>query len=75
MESQKQIIHLVFKNNDEEHYYFTTTKAMFQQFTPKELGIARQTLYNSWKTSKYENDRIILRRGKLFTTTKNNTLI
>jgi len=70
MENQKPIIHLVFKNNEEEHYYFTTTKAMFQQFTPKELGVARQTLYNSWKTTKYENELIVLRRGKLISTTK-----
>lgn len=70
MEYQRQIIHLCFKNNEDQHYYFGTTKAMFQRFTHEELGVARQTLYNQWKSDTFENDKIILRRGKLITTKK-----
>lgn len=64
---QRQVIHLYLKNED-HHHYFGSTLAMYQRFSQNDLGVARQTLYNQWKSDKFENEKIILRRGKLITT-------
>ncbi len=34
----------------------------------EDLGVAMQTLYNQWKSGNWENDKIIIRKGKLVTT-------
>jgi len=68
---QRQVVHVYFKNSDFEktqHHYFGSVLAMYQRFTPEQLGVAMQTLYNQWKSGEWENDKIILRKGKLITT-------
>ena len=48
------------------HHYFGSLTAMYEHFTRDELGVAMQTLYNKWrKESYYQNDKIILRKGRL----------
>ena len=66
---QRQVIHLNLKSEN-QHHYFGSVLAMYQRFTPEQLGVAIQTLYNQWKSGEWENDKIILRKGKLLTTKK-----
>jgi hypothetical protein len=55
-------VHLLISN---EHLYFGSIKAMYQHFTRDELGVAEQTLYNSWKDQTYTTDLVVLRKGRL----------
>ena len=64
---QRQVIHLYLKKED-QHQYYGSIGAIFKRYSPVDLGVAMQTLYNQWKSDKFENEKIILRRGKLITT-------
>ena len=44
----RQVIHLHLIKSD-EHYYFGSISAMYDEFSSKQIGVASQTLYNSWK--------------------------
>lgn len=62
--ANRQVIHLYVKAT-EEHHYFGSIAAMYCHFSPEQLGVAAQSLYNRWKGLKWENDSIILRKGRL----------
>jgi hypothetical protein len=55
-------LHLIDTHQD---YYFGSISAMFQNFNRENLGVAAQTLYNSWKTEDYITDKAIIRKGRL----------
>lgn len=66
---QRQVIHLYLKEK-QQHHYFGSIPAMFENYSSEELGVAQQSLYNRWKVGEWENDMVILRKGRLVTTKK-----
>ena len=60
----RQVIHLHIIASD-EHYYFGSLSAMYDQFARDQLGVAQQTLYNQFKGDSYQNDLIVIRKGRL----------
>lgn len=60
----RQVIHLHFIGTD-EHHYFGSISAMYDNFTSKQIGVASQTLYNSWKNEPYVTDIVVIRKGRL----------
>jgi len=60
----RQVVHLYIIATD-EHYYFGSLSAMYDQFTREQLGVAQQTLYNQFKGDLYQNDLIMIRKGRL----------
>lgn len=69
MMQTRQVIHLYLKKTD-EHHYLGSVPALYQYFTYEQLGIKQQSLYNIWRDEPYQNDKIILRKGRLVTTEK-----
>jgi hypothetical protein len=63
-EKTRQVIHLHLLESD-KHFYFGSIKAMYQDFTSIDLGVAEQTLYNTWKDKPYKTEIIVLRKGRL----------
>ncbi len=63
-EQNRQVIHLYVIETD-AHHYFGSIAAMYEHFTAIGLGVALQTLYNKWDSDIYQNDRAIIRRGRL----------
>jgi len=51
--------------NTDEHLYFGSISALYDHFTPAQLGVALQTLYNKWKNEPYLTDMVVLRKGRL----------
>jgi len=65
-DQSRQVVHLHLLESD-EHHYFGSLSAMYEQFTPQQLGVAVQTLYNKWKGECFENEKVVLRKGRLIT--------
>lgn len=67
MEKQKQgrqVIHLHVRETD-KHYYFGSLSALYENFNREQLGVAIQTLYNQFKGESYDNDKVLIRKGRL----------
>ncbi len=60
----RQVIHLHLLTED-NHYYFGSISAMFEHFNRDQLGVAIQTLYNQWKDVPYQNEKVVIRKGRL----------
>ena len=60
----RQVIHLQILSTN-QHYYFGSLSAMFEHFDREQLGVAIQTLYNQFIGNYYENDTIVIRKGRL----------
>jgi len=60
----RQVIHLQIIATDEHHYYGSLS-AMYEHFTRDQLGVAIQTLYNQFKGDLYQNDLVVIRKGRL----------
>lgn len=61
------ILHLYFKKED-KNYYFGSRAAIFEVFTPLQLGISYNTLRGKRLPSEkeaFENEECIIWRGKL----------
>jgi hypothetical protein len=63
-EKSRQVIHLHLLASD-SHFYFGSIKAMYQHFTNIDLGVAEQTLYNTWKDKPFKTEMVMLRKGRL----------
>jgi hypothetical protein len=63
-EKNRQVIHLHVIATD-KHYYFGSISAMFEHFSCQDLGVALQTLYNTWKDEPYITDLAVFRKGRL----------
>lgn len=66
---QRQVIHLFIKDTEENHY-FGSIPAMFENFSPAQLGVSMSSLYNRWKQEPWINEKVIMRKGRLVVTTK-----
>lgn len=69
------ILHLYFKK-EETNYYFGSRAAIFEVFTPLQLGISYNTLRGKRLPSEkeaFENEHCIIRRGKLIRKEKKET--
>ena len=71
-EKNRQVIHLYLISED-EHYYFGSISAMFEHFSRQDLGVASQTLYNTWKEETYITDKAVIRKGRLIQKKQQNT--
>ena len=71
-EKNRQVIHLYLISED-KHYYFGSISAMYEHFTRQELGVASQTLYNTWKEETYVTDKAVIRKGRLIQKKQQNT--
>jgi hypothetical protein len=60
----RQVIHLQIIATDEHHYYGSLS-AMYEHFTRNQVGVAIQTLYNQFKGDMYQNDLVVIRKGRL----------
>lgn len=60
------IYHLQFKESGESHY-FGSIAAIYDVFTPAEIGVAKATLWGHGITriNPYENRKCIIRKGEL----------
>ena len=71
-ERNRQVIHLYLISED-KHYYFGSISAMFEHFSRQEIGVALQTLYNTWKEETYITDKAVIRKGRLIQKKQQNT--
>lgn len=60
----RQVIHLHLLETD-QHFYFGSIQAIYTVFQVHQIGVAAQTLYNRGLLMKYENDKVVIRRGFL----------
>lgn len=60
----RQVIHLHIITSN-EHHYFGSLQALYGHFTRDQLGVAIQTLYNQFKGDYYDNDMVVIRKGRL----------
>jgi hypothetical protein len=67
MSKEMNIIHLYVKESN-THHYFGGLKAMYQYFDTEQLGITYDSIRTRGiaKTNLYENKKIIVRKGKLY---------
>lgn len=68
MSTEMNIIHLYIKETH-THHYFGSLKAMYQYFNKEQLAITYESLRTRGinKSQFYENKKIIVRKGKLYT--------
>lgn len=61
----KTIYHVSF--GDDENFYFGSLAAVYDRFTPSELGVSLARLYDVAITPEkpYRNDKCIIRKGIL----------
>lgn len=61
----KTIYHVSF--GDDENFYFGSLAAVYDRFTPSELGVSLARLYDVAITPEkpYRNDKCIIRKGLL----------
>lgn len=62
MARTKKIIHLVING---ENHYFPTIAAIFREFTPDDLGIGKEALWNYGikENHPFQNKHCIIRKG------------
>lgn len=65
MSNGQTIYHVSF--GDDEHYYYGSLAAVFDHFTPSQLGVSLARLYDVAITpdKPYRNDKCIIRKGIL----------
>lgn len=63
-EQSRQVIHLYVRETD-KHFYFGSLSALYENFNREDLGVAIQTLYNQFKGDSYDNDKVVIRKGRL----------
>ena len=63
----RKVYHIEKKGEQSEHHYFGSQMAIFDRFTPDELGIGYKALSNHYDLEKapYENKKFIIRKGLL----------
>jgi hypothetical protein len=61
------IYHVQFRDAGESHHYFGSISAIYDTFTPEQLGVAKSTLwgYGITRVHPYENRKCIIRKGEL----------
>lgn len=64
IDRNRQVIHLYLIATD-EHHYFGSITAMYEHFTKDKIGVALQTLYNTWKEEPYVTEKAVIRKGRL----------
>ena len=59
------IYHVSF--GDDDNHYFGSIAAIYDQFTPQQLGVSASRLWNYGitETKPYRNDKVIIRRGMI----------
>lgn len=67
------ILHVCF--GDDNHHYFGSIAAIFETFTPKQLGVSKSRLWSYGITSErpYRNKNCIIYRGEIHRKKGNRT--
>ncbi|MBR5034149.1 MAG: hypothetical protein IKX71_02475 [Bacteroidales bacterium] len=67
----KKVIHLTIKDGD-QHSYYGSVACIFEHFSEDEIGIKYRSLRNYVisETHPYENQKVIIRQGRLLTKEK-----
>ena len=65
---EKKVIHLTIKEGN-QHSYYGSIACIYDHHTPDEIGIKYSSLRNYGITEDrpYENQKVIIRQGKLLT--------
>lgn len=67
------IVHIQFKDTDTNEYY-SSIKAVYQHHYAADIGLQHRSLVNALHdTNVYENKRVIVRRGKINSSTSKRT--
>ena len=72
---EKKVIHLILKGESrtqDKHAYFGSVACIYEHFTEEEVGITYGSLrnYGLSEGKPYENKKVIIREGKLWTKTR-----
>lgn len=62
----RHIIHLEIKSeNGSEHHYYGSLAAIYEEFTPDQIGIKLKSLYGNYNLDKapYENKKVRISKG------------
>lgn len=75
---EKKVIHLILKGGDraeDEHAYFGSVACIYDHYTEEEIGITYGSLrnYGVSEEKPYENKKVIIRQGKLWTKDRKET--
>ncbi len=67
----KKVIHLTIKDGD-QHSYYGSVACIYEHHTEAEIGIKYSSLrnYGISETHPYENQKVIIRQGRLLTKEK-----
>ncbi len=74
---EKKVIHLILKGRtrkEDRHAYFGSVACIYEHFDSEQIGITYDVLrrHGGVREDKpYENDKVIIRQGKLWTKTQN----
>ena len=65
---EKKVIHLTIKGGD-QHSYYGSVACIYDHHTEEEIGIKYSSLrnYGITEDKPYENQKVIIRQGKLLT--------
>ena len=68
---EKKVIHLTIKEGD-QHSYYGSVACIYDHHTVDEIGIKYSSLrnYGITENKPYENQKVIIRQGKLLTKDK-----
>ncbi len=69
---EKRVVHLIVKGADrdsDKHAYFGSVACIYDHYTKEQIGITYASLRNYGITDDkpYENQKVIIRRGRLLT--------
>jgi len=75
MSNTSTIYHVQFRDAGESHHYFGSISAIYETFTPEQLGVAKSTLWGRKITPghPYKNKTVIIRKGVLYRKPGNRT--
>lgn len=68
MTTTRHIIHLEIKTDTgSEHHYFGSLAAIYEEFTPEQIGIKLKSLYGNYNLDRapYENKKVRISKGPI----------
>ena len=76
---EKKVIHLIIKGEtraEDRHFYFGSVACIFDHYNAEDVGITYGSLrnYGIAEGKPYENKKVIILQGKLFTKERKNKM-
>lgn len=77
---EKKVVHLIIKGENREsdtHSYFGSVACIYSHYTEEEIGITYGSLrnYGLSENKPYENKKVIIRQGKLWTKDRKDNML